>query len=492
MAKQHQSDFVSSMRDRLAAAHEQHKDAETKYGFMGELPPGIDGGVAMLTEMKFDKYKSGPNEGEWYFYAGGRVDTPKEFNGIRTEGQLTSITEPLYDTPGRTRETVEDHMGFVYNVLRQLGQETSTLEFEDLEQVCEDLKNADPPIYFRFRTYKMDKEVVAQSDDGKWRIWSEDAKTGNLKPSRNPGAWPTEEAAMEANPFAGREPKTLHSWHGWVKDYTPQEVNDTVDNTGNGRVAPPATQGRQYQGMHPVAKSSAKPTVGAPQKATAASAQKPTAGKPMAATEKPAAPASKPMARPTAPTAKPTAAPAKMTAKAPPTKAPTPAKPAVRPAPTPAGKKPMARPAPEPEPFDEFGDLDGLVERCNRMDGEAQAELTNLAINAGYTEADVLNSESWEQVKGWIMGGEPPAEEVEDQTDEAPAEEGGEDEFMPEEDQVWYYKPINARSKKPGKRTEVKVIGVQPSTRTVTVQDLATEQEYRNVPWDDLLGDDSE
>jgi len=153
MAKQRsKSKLLSKLGEAGRKAFDAHKNDETNYGAGGDLPAGIEGGIARLVECKFDTYKSGDFEGEPYFYAAGVVVEPKVFDGIRIEGLRTSIMEPLCDTPGRSRETVEDHLAWVLNELRKLGVDTAGLSFEDLDAVVDMLKQAGP--YFRFRTWQ--------------------------------------------------------------------------------------------------------------------------------------------------------------------------------------------------------------------------------------------------------------------------------------------------------------------------------------------------
>jgi hypothetical protein len=156
-AKKTKSGLLARLGDRLRKAHEEHKADETEYSNFGELPAGIEGGVAQLVDCKFDQYKSGDNEGETYFYAAGVVVQPIEHDGVRVQGLRTSIMEPMCDTPTRSRPTFEDHLKWIYNELRKLGVETTTLDVDDLETTVAALREAQP--YFRFRTWKSQPSV---------------------------------------------------------------------------------------------------------------------------------------------------------------------------------------------------------------------------------------------------------------------------------------------------------------------------------------------
>jgi hypothetical protein len=148
-----QSGLQSRLGAEGAKALERHRNDEINYGAGGDLPAGIEGGVADLVECKFDTYKKGENTGEYYFYAAAVVRSPSEFNGMIIEGQRTSIMEPICATPKRGRATVEDHLAWVINELHKLGvvfNETRPV-VDQLEEVATALKQAAPSI--RFRTW---------------------------------------------------------------------------------------------------------------------------------------------------------------------------------------------------------------------------------------------------------------------------------------------------------------------------------------------------
>lgn len=132
-------------------AFDSHKSDETNYGNM-DLPDGIEGGIAQLVDCRFDVYAKGNFEGEYYFYAAAVVVAPEEFKGMKIAGLRTSIMEPMCETPGRSRESVEEHLAHVLNELRKLGADTSEASYEDLEEIAAAIKEQQP--YIRFRTWK--------------------------------------------------------------------------------------------------------------------------------------------------------------------------------------------------------------------------------------------------------------------------------------------------------------------------------------------------
>lgn len=141
------------------AGFKDRKTEETVMPGGGDLPAGIENAVAQLVECKFGEYKSGELEGELFWHAAGVIVSPEFFtddqgNKIPIKGLRTSITEPLCDTPKSSgkKKTAGDHLSWILNELRKLGVNTAETGEDELEQVCETLKEEAP--HFRFRTWK--------------------------------------------------------------------------------------------------------------------------------------------------------------------------------------------------------------------------------------------------------------------------------------------------------------------------------------------------
>lgn len=168
------------------------------------------------------------------------------------------------------------------------------------------------------------------------------------------------------------------------------------------------------------------------------------------------------------------------------------------PAPRAAGSPPNNRPptrttnkAPDPDPADQPGeysdqeDLDSLATRADAEDQEAAARLTEAAEKAGI---DVSAHDNWASVVEALKGGG--GEEGED-----PAEE----EFAPKKGDVFYYKEIDARTKKPivdartkkpRKGIEVEVVSVDAAKKTVKVKKVDDGKPVAAVvTFDELLGE---
>lgn len=190
------SSLLAKYGAALQKAHSAHRYDETEYSQFGDLPAGIEGGIAQLVECKFDTYKKGDLIGHYFFYAAGVVVEPKEHADIPIAGLRTSLTEPMCDTPSRGRKTVEEHYQWVLNELRKLGVDTAGMELDDLEATVTALKETAP--YFRFRTWKGAKQTTG--------------------------------------PYKDQEPRTQHSWGG-ACEYTPADDGGTgVDDQSDTEV----------------------------------------------------------------------------------------------------------------------------------------------------------------------------------------------------------------------------------------------------------------
>ena len=140
-------------------AIKKHRADETKMPGGGDLPPGIENGIAQLTECKFGTYEKGDMKGEPFFRAAGIVVAPEEISlgksgMMKVQGLRTSIgPEPICDTPNRSRKTIDEHFDWVLNELRKLGAETEEVESgEEVEALAQELKESG--VYFRFRTWQ--------------------------------------------------------------------------------------------------------------------------------------------------------------------------------------------------------------------------------------------------------------------------------------------------------------------------------------------------
>lgn len=145
--------LMSRYGDRLRKAHEAVKDEEVKVN-AGDLPPGINSGIAQLTKCYFGVYETGDLKGEPYLMASGVCVEPKVHNGIPTAGCRVQFgPEPICDTPNRAKTPrLEDHVAKIENLFKALGADMSQVDADDaFEATAAALQEARP--YFRFRTW---------------------------------------------------------------------------------------------------------------------------------------------------------------------------------------------------------------------------------------------------------------------------------------------------------------------------------------------------
>jgi hypothetical protein len=159
---------VQQSKSDISSLIAQHATDETVITNIGELPSGIENGIAKLTSIKFGTYKEGKMEGQLFFMAAGSVVSPTEVHidpktgkvtrkggePMLIEGMRTQIgPEPLCDTPDyKTRKTAGDHVAWALNELRKLGLDTTPYKTQKaLEAACQTLVDSD--VYFQFRTW---------------------------------------------------------------------------------------------------------------------------------------------------------------------------------------------------------------------------------------------------------------------------------------------------------------------------------------------------
>lgn len=207
------SAMFEELGDELNQAHKQHKNVEVDYGSGGNLPAGIEGGVARLVDCRFSQYKSGDLKDKWFFLAAGVVVHPESHDGLTISNMRTMIMEPVCDTPTRTRKTVADHWRWVRNELLKLGVDTKSVSPKTVEKVVAQLKKEKP--HFQFRTW-IGKKQELEIHDGKVFV--------DGKQYRN------KDTAKQANPFLGNEPRVREEWRGKCEAPQPTEATDEVIN----------------------------------------------------------------------------------------------------------------------------------------------------------------------------------------------------------------------------------------------------------------------
>jgi hypothetical protein len=427
------SGIFSRYGSKAVEAFNKHKGDETEYGNFGDLPPGIDGGIAQLVDCRVLEIKEGKqNAGELMFFARGIVVEPEQVEDPRTglvvriKNRNTTLSEPLFHTPGRARETFEDHMAYVLNQLRKLGLSTEdiTATDEEFNSQLATLKESAP--FFRFRTWQ-----GKPSDD-----------------------YPN--------------PRVNHTWEGTqgLEDYTPPDEGSPIEDDTDLAAPSERSEGNGSATRQPT--SSFNP----PRKPVAAT---PTKTRPTAREPQPNSPTGLPGGKPVAPSARP----------------------ATPPAGRPSGKppaQPVASPA--AEVVDEFGDLDSLAEKADAEDKESQKSLEAMATQAGVPKEAVKKARSWADVAALIAAASQPGDEEEEEGgDEDESTEGAEevspDNSDDEAEDEWEGPVVgDMYSYRIGKRlADVEVLEVNAVKQTVTVKNYSEPKgpPIKGVKWDQLV-----
>ena len=157
--------LAAKLGSDVRGAFNKAKTNEVTLGSAGDLPEGIEMGIAQVTMCKFDKYKTGPNAGKWYFMARASVVSPEDFNGMKILGLGTQIgPEPVFATPKSMgkKKTLQDHVDWIVNQLKLIygnNEEFEQLDFSEdgiLESVAQTIQEEKP--FIRFRTWKGKKQ----------------------------------------------------------------------------------------------------------------------------------------------------------------------------------------------------------------------------------------------------------------------------------------------------------------------------------------------
>lgn len=193
------SSLFKKLGTKFVKAVKEHAHDDPKYGRVVDLPPGIKNGVAKLTKLYFDTYKSGNNKGETYLRGEGVVVFPKrvatENGDVGIEGQTTSVMYAVCET----KKTLDENVASMLNLLKIMGADKDELEAageEDggIEGIAKALQEATP--YFKFTT----SPKYDEADKKKEKIT---------------GVW--------------------ENWHGikGLEDYDPETSDDVDDDTGD-------------------------------------------------------------------------------------------------------------------------------------------------------------------------------------------------------------------------------------------------------------------
>lgn len=224
-----QSSVLAKFQARINAAHEKVKDLPPANDFGGQAPPGIELGIAKLTDAHFGEYKSGKYQGHPFFMARAAIQSPKVFKGMPLFGSPTKIGPiPLCGNGGTGKlGTADGAWKFVLDTVTALGLEgVEEMSGTDVEDALPSLVAAAPT--FKFRTWAGEK-TKAENRGGKWFVVGEES--GKLQ-GQNPGPFASEQALKAANPYVGRDPIVNEVWGARVDVEANGDMDQVTDETG--------------------------------------------------------------------------------------------------------------------------------------------------------------------------------------------------------------------------------------------------------------------
>jgi len=185
--QQARPDFVKAMGSSLNKTVKDHARDETVLPTGGQIPAGIDRGIAQLTECYFDKYKTGGNAGKWHFYAVASCLTPetiatpegvKKCRGLHT--RIRMLLDEGKDSKGNVL-TRDHNTALIMNRMRILGgdeiiDDSVDNGAEELNRACQLLSQAKPKFYFSTSVRKaLPKPDGTKGEEGVWENWYEAA-----------------------------------------------------------------------------------------------------------------------------------------------------------------------------------------------------------------------------------------------------------------------------------------------------------------------------
>jgi hypothetical protein len=424
-AQTQKSSLFTKFAKEGAAAHAKVKDTRVTSTGGGDLPGGIEGGVARLVSITFGDFKEGTGlAGKPYFMAAGVVVHPAEHQGVGIRGLQTRIgPEPICETPTRTRKTLAEHWNWVLDRLAELGLKKDQIRFETVEQVCAALVKKGP--YFRFRTWKPRKQAILQGKDGQYRLYRVDDH-GVTVGGAVGGPWKTEQAAKAANPYVDSEPRTNHEWGGAC---TWNPAGAAVAG-GNGQLEPPGVEDATGGGRSTTAEEEPTADTSGDTFDEFTSGGEEGGGGPAMVT---------------------------------------------------TGENGVD--------WSTETDLDKILEGAAAEEEGARSRLSELALEAGAEQDAVDAAESWNDVVDMIRAGQAgePDEGSEEETPSATIPTKGDVYLYTPIDPKTKKPAVNSKTKKPA-TVEVEVLSVDKKTSTVTLKNLVTGKPVvGRIPFDRLL-----
>lgn len=425
------TNLLEKLAQRGQAALDKAKGKGFNYG-NPVLPPGIEGGIAELREIKFGVYQDGKYKDKVFFQARGAVLLPRVFKEIVCEGLPTMIQEALCDTPDakgeNARTTFEQHVEWVRSaigILMKNPEDIDKVPFKQWESVCRHLVDARPRITFRFKTFQFPKtELIERA--GKLFVVQGRKDRG--------GPYDSEEEAKKYFPYLGGDPLTFHQWNGRC-DYKP-EVSDDVRDASS----VPQLGHKNGSPTEPKLGEQGVPFVGGDQAHVSGDG-----GTAFDGTEY-----------------------------------------SPDPAPTTFSQETHSpEPTPNNNTFSEMEDIDSLLKGAIEDDVPSKQKLAKLLMANGVTQQEIIASDGWPELIE-LMNGRMKAKHAESTPTPSPAPKTP----QPAPKKAPFVPKVGGTAKfqlKDGEKpVECEVVSINESKKLAGLKDLATEQLYKGVPWNRL------
>lgn len=217
-----QNALLGKLGPKARAFVDGRKDAEPELAGGGDLPAGIENGVAQVILCTFGKVQEGKKSaGGLFFQAQAIVKLPKDVGGVPIAGRRTRLYKIIASAQQLAKgEYDEKALAWAQDQIKMLagkGASPAMFVIDRLEATAAIIQKAKP--HTLFRTWKGSKSDV-RLVDGKWWLCNLN-DDGSVKATvAGKGPYASDQAAKMANPYAGNDPMVQHTWGGavpWVE-----------------------------------------------------------------------------------------------------------------------------------------------------------------------------------------------------------------------------------------------------------------------------------
>jgi hypothetical protein len=201
MPEMQQTGLLDEFKQQLGEIAKEAAKAPIDWGRQG-LPPGIRSGVAQLSDIVLDRYKTGDNTGKTYLRAVGIVQEPLsvEVDGHQevVRGRQTDIMIGFVARKGKNGEVIPPRIAFM-EAMNEVKKLMAPVEVTEqmlstpgaILNLLAHLKKKKP--YFRFSTSRKESREYTdpktkekkRSAEGVWQNWYGTKGVENYTPSAN-------------------------------------------------------------------------------------------------------------------------------------------------------------------------------------------------------------------------------------------------------------------------------------------------------------------